>query len=114
MVDIFSTQHMWDSLYQIPLDQHRIDTVIRGVRQEYDMGLLPFLSFPHFHILKQQFPLFTDFFYDKKYLIVIGIGGSCIGIKALVQLLSAEQDFTSDKKIYFAENVDAYYMARVK
>lgn len=106
----FSTHHMWDSLQYIAPSQEHIDTVIKKVQEEYKAGELPFLSFPHFDELKKVFPQFRAFFQDKTNLIIIGIGGSCIGSKALVQLLSPEQEFTSSKKIYFAENVDAHYM----
>lgn len=107
---VFNTEHAWDSLEEITPSQEYLTNIITAIIEEYQKGLLPFLSFEHFEELHTYIPQFDAIFSTKKNLIVIGIGGSCVGIKALVQLLCLEEQFSSHKKIYFAENVDAGYM----
>ncbi|MDE7469350.1 MAG: glucose-6-phosphate isomerase [Desulfovibrionaceae bacterium] len=111
MTCTFSTQHMWDSLYRSAPSRLAIDSVIERIREEYSDGELPFLSLSHFDELQDILPHFKEFFQNRDSLIIIGIGGSCVGIKALVQLLSPEQDINATKRIYFAENVDSHYLA---
>lgn len=110
MTHLFCTEHMWDSLHDIPHAREHIEEVIERTQREYVAGLLPFLSFAHLEEVRECIPHFRDFCTDKNNLIIIGIGGSCVGIKALVQLLSPEQEFNSRKRIYFVENMDSTYM----
>lgn len=69
--------------------------------------LLPCITMPYLTALHEEITQFQDLYKNKKTLIVLGIGGSLAGTKALFSLLHPHWNYLSDKRCVLLDNPDA-------
>ncbi len=70
---------------------------------------LPFLSCEYFENLCEQITEKTSSLKKYKHMLLLGIGGSALGAKALQKAFAPEQDFPchTGKSLWIADNVDS-------
>lgn len=77
-------------------------------RLRKEVPSLPFLSLPFAEELAKQIDGFTDFFQSYKHMLVLGIGGSALGPRALQKAFFPQQDRPCHDGpwLWIADNVD--------
>jgi glucose-6-phosphate isomerase len=87
--------------------------------KETSTGRLPFLTMPYAAALKEQLAHLKDFLKTFDHMLLLGIGGSALGARALQQAFFPQQDQPghSGPSLWIADNVDAYalesYLAKL-
>ncbi|MDD6087919.1 MAG: glucose-6-phosphate isomerase [Desulfovibrionaceae bacterium] len=78
------------------------------LRNELEQGTLPFLSLPHRGDLIRELDALSAGWMRFRHMLIVGIGGSSLGGKALIRAFFREQDFPcyAGKQIWFLDNVD--------
>lgn len=80
------------------------------LRQEVGAGRLPFLSMPYMNALKAQLQELSPLLKTFDHMLLLGIGGSALGARALQKAFFPQQDQPghSGPWLWIADNVDAY------
>ncbi|MGL4722744.1 MAG: glucose-6-phosphate isomerase [Desulfovibrionaceae bacterium] len=74
-------------------------------------GNLPFIELSYEKKMEEEIALFIPFFEGKKDLLVLGIGGSALGAKAIYESFSFRQDiYSNERKMYILDNLDEEYI----
>ncbi|PSM51508.1 phosphoglucose isomerase [Campylobacter blaseri] len=86
------------------VDIGSIEAYSKRINKEFEDGKIGYFHLPKADN-KRDFERVDNFTKDKnfKYLVVIGMGGSSLGTKAVCKLLSDNKD---SKKVYFLDNLD--------
>jgi len=97
----------------------RAEEMATRLREETGAGRLPFLTMPYAADLKKQLEGLKPFLKKFDHMLLLGIGGSALGARALQQAFSPQQDQPghSGPSLWIADNVDAYaleaYLAKL-
>ncbi|OIQ50373.1 Glucose-6-phosphate isomerase [Pseudodesulfovibrio hydrargyri] len=80
------------------------------LREETGAGRLPFLTMPYAAELKKQLAGLKGYLDGFDHMLLLGIGGSALGARALQKAFHPEQDRPGHrgKWLWIADNVDAY------
>ncbi|MGL1860995.1 MAG: glucose-6-phosphate isomerase [Pseudodesulfovibrio sp.] len=87
--------------------------------EETGAGRLPFLTMPYAAILKQELADLKDYLKTFDHMLLLGIGGSALGARALQQAFFPQQDQPGHvgPSLWIGDNVDAYaleaYLAKL-
>lgn len=82
-------------------------------------GKLPFLTMPYASALKEDLARLQDFLRQFDHMLLLGIGGSALGARALQRAFFPQQDQPghTGPSLWIADNVDAYaleaYLAKL-
>ncbi len=82
-------------------------------------GKLPFLTMPYASALKEDLTRLQDFLRQFDHMLLLGIGGSALGARALQRAFFPQQDQPghTGPSLWIADNVDAYaleaYLAKL-
>ena len=99
--------------------ENRVDEMAQRLRTETGAGRLPFLTMPYMTALKSQLEGIKEFLKGFDHMLLLGIGGSALGARALQQAFFPQQDQPGHKGpfLWIADNVDAYaleaYLAKL-
>ncbi len=79
------------------------------LKNEVDAKLLPFLTLPFFEELCNEIEALRPFFSKYNHLLLLGIGGSALGPRALQKAFYPEQDrpLHNGKSLWIMDNIDA-------
>ena len=97
----------------------RADEMAARLREETGAGRLPFLTMPYAARLKEELAGLKDFLKGFDHMLLLGIGGSALGARALQKAFFPQQDQPGHKGpfLWIADNVDAYaleaYLAKL-
>jgi len=97
----------------------RADEMAARLREETGAGRLPFLTMPYAAALKDQLSHLKDFLKGFDHMLLLGIGGSALGARALQQAFFPQQDQPghTGPSLWIADNVDSYaleaYLAKL-
>ncbi len=97
----------------------RADEMAVRLKEETGAGRLPFLTMPYAAALKDQLAHLKDFLKTFDHMLLLGIGGSALGARALQQAFYPQQDQPghTGPSLWIADNVDAYaleaYLAKL-
>nr|WP_321260646.1 glucose-6-phosphate isomerase [uncultured Pseudodesulfovibrio sp.] len=97
----------------------RAEEMAERLREETGAGKLPFLTMPYASALKKQLEELKPFLKKFDHMLLLGIGGSALGARALQQAFFPQQDQPghSGPSLWIADNVDAYaleaYLAKL-
>ena len=97
----------------------KADEMAARLREETGTGRLPFLTMPYAAALKEQLAGLKEFLKTFDHMLLLGIGGSALGARALQQAFSPQQDQPghTGPSLWIADNVDAYaleaYLAKL-
>nr|WP_321513011.1 glucose-6-phosphate isomerase [uncultured Pseudodesulfovibrio sp.] len=97
----------------------RADEMAARLREETGAGRLPFLTMPYASALKKQLEKLKPFLQRFDHMLLLGIGGSALGARALQQAFFPQQDQPghTGPSLWIADNVDAYaleaYLAKL-
>ncbi|MCJ2165666.1 MULTISPECIES: glucose-6-phosphate isomerase [unclassified Pseudodesulfovibrio] len=97
----------------------RADELAARLREETGGGRLPFLTMPYAAQLKKELDTLKDFLKGFDHMLLLGIGGSALGARALQQAFYPQQDQPghTGPSLWIADNVDAYaleaYLAKL-
>lgn len=86
---------------------------------ETGAGRLPFLTMPYAAALKEDLAHLKDYLKTFDHMLLLGIGGSALGARALQQAFFPQQDQPGHNgpSLWIADNVDAYaleaYLAKL-
>jgi len=88
----------------------RVEEMAARLRKETGAGKLPFLTMPYAATLKEQLAQLKVFLKTFDHMLLLGIGGSALGARALQQAFFPQQDQPghSGPSLWIADNVDAY------
>ncbi|WP_207260649.1 glucose-6-phosphate isomerase [Desulfovibrio sp. Huiquan2017] len=91
----------------------RADDMAARLREETGAGRLPFLTMPYATELKQQLAGLKERLGGFEHMLLLGIGGSALGARALQKAFYPEQDRPGHRgrSLWIADNVDAYALA---
>jgi len=98
----------------------RADAMAERLRVETSAGRLPFLTMPYAAALKEELAELADFLGTFDHMLLLGIGGSALGARALQQAFYPQQDQPghTGPSLWIADNVDAYaleaYLAKLE
>ena len=83
------------------------------LREETGAGRLPFLTMPYEAELKRRLAELEGFLDGFEHMLLLGIGGSALGARALQKAFYPEQDRPGHRgrSLWIADNVDAYSLA---
>lgn len=86
------------------------DAMADRLREETGAGRLPFLTMPYADSLKEELADIKEYLKDFDHMLLLGIGGSALGARALQQAFFPQQDQPGHEGPYLwiADNVDAY------
>ena len=78
--------------------------------EELDLGLLPFLRMGYVETLKRDMPALVDQARKYKHMLLLGIGGSALGARAMQKAFAPDQDLPGHggedgKELWIADNV---------
>lgn len=82
----------------------------RRLQKELDSGALPFIKMPFREKLEKELPeVMSRFGKNFKHMLLLGIGGSALGPRALQKAFAPEQDWPGYEGpwLWIADNVDA-------
>lgn len=91
-------------------DQHRAAASLAPrLRQEMNAGLLPCLTLPYAAALEQELSALEPWLAPFKHMLLLGIGGSALGARALQKAFAAGQDGPNHqgKSLWIMDNVCA-------
>lgn len=97
----------------------KADEMAARLREETGAGRLPFLTMPYAAALKEQLAGLKDFLKNFDHMLLLGIGGSALGARALQRAFFPQQDQPghTGPSLWIADNVDAYaleaYLAKL-
>lgn len=97
----------------------KADAMAARLREETGAGKLPFLTMPYTHDLREQLDELKGFLKDFDHMLLLGIGGSALGARALQQAFFPQQNQPghTGPSLWVADNVDAYaleaYLAKL-
>ncbi|QJB56381.1 glucose-6-phosphate isomerase [Pseudodesulfovibrio sp. zrk46] len=97
----------------------RAEEMAARLSQETAAGRLPFLTMPYAASLKEQLGELKGYLKKFDHMLLLGIGGSALGARALQQAFFPQQDQPGHDGPYLwiADNVDAYaleaYLAKL-
>lgn len=97
----------------------RAEEMAVRLREETGAGKLPFLTMPYATALKKQLEELKPFLKKFDHMLLLGIGGSALGARALQQAFFPQQNQPghSGPSLWIADNVDAYaleaYLAKL-
>ncbi|MDR2503562.1 MAG: glucose-6-phosphate isomerase [Deltaproteobacteria bacterium] len=80
------------------------------LKAELSGGRLPFVTMPYLESLKEELPKVMSRFGDNfKHMLLLGIGGSALGPRALQRAFLPEQDWPGHEGpwLWIADNIDA-------
>lgn len=79
------------------------------LKAELDGGRLPFISMPYREALEAELPRVMERFSGFRHLLLLGIGGSALGPRALQKAFMPQQDWPGYEGpwLWIADNVDA-------
>ncbi|MBI9080329.1 MAG: glucose-6-phosphate isomerase [Pseudodesulfovibrio sp.] len=108
-------------LHKLNVDVYeaKAEEMAARLRKETGTGKLPFLTMPYAAALKEQLAHLKDFLKTFDHMLLLGIGGSALGARALQQAFFPQQDQPghSGPSLWIADNVDAYalesYLAKL-
>ncbi|EGB15869.1 phosphoglucose isomerase (PGI) [Pseudodesulfovibrio mercurii] len=88
----------------------RAETMAARLREETGAGRLPFLTMPYEAALKKQLADLEGYLDRFEHMLLLGIGGSALGARALQKAFHPSQDRPGHrgKSLWIADNVDAY------
>lgn len=88
----------------------RADEMAARLKQETGAGRLPFLTMPYEPELKAQLADLEGFLAGFDHMLLLGIGGSALGARALQKAFYPGQDQPghAGRSLWIADNVDAY------
>ncbi|MGE4195348.1 MAG: glucose-6-phosphate isomerase [Pseudodesulfovibrio sp.] len=91
----------------------RADEMAARLKQETGAGRLPFLTMPYEAELKAQLADLEGFLKGFDHMLLLGIGGSALGARALQKAFHPGQDQPghTGRSLWIADNVDAYALA---
>ena len=104
----------WTNAHLDRLDMARYealaDEMAARLRLETGEGRLPFLTMPYAGELKDDLEGLKDFLKQFDHMLLLGIGGSALGARALQQAFFPQQDQPGHNgpSLWIADNVDAY------
>lgn len=99
--------------------ENKADDMAARLREETGAGRLPFLTMPYAAELKKRLAGLKGFLDGFEHMLLLGIGGSALGARALQKAFYPDQDRPGHKgrSLWIADNVDAYaldaYMTRL-
>lgn len=102
----------WTGAHIADLDIHRhtnrAEEMAARLSQETSAGDLPFLTMPYVRELKEQLAKLKTKLQDYDHMLLLGIGGSALGARALQQAFFPEQDMPGHQGpwLWIADNVD--------
>ncbi len=78
------------------------------LKKEVEEGLLPFLTLPFFESLCKEIEELRPFFSQYKHLLLLGIGGSALGPRALQKAYAPSQDrpLHNGKSLWIMDNIE--------
>lgn len=108
-------------LERLELDafESRSNEMAARMREEVAAGRLPFLSMPYMDGLLEQLDGLQDYLAGFEHMLLLGIGGSALGARALQKAFFPRQDQPCHDGpwLWIADNVDSYalesYMAKL-
>ena len=99
--------------------EKRAEEMAGRLREETSAGQLPFLTMPYMAKLKQELADLKERFKGFDHMLLLGIGGSALGARALQKAFFPQQDQPDHTCpcLWIADNVDAYaleaYLAKL-
>ncbi len=97
----------------------RADEMAARLVEETGAGRLPFLTMPYAAMLKQELADLKDYLKTFDHMLLLGIGGSALGARALQQAFFPQQDQPGHvgPSLWIGDNIDAYaleaYLAKL-
>lgn len=81
----------------------------KRLQKELQGGGLPFISMPYADELRRELQAVTPFLQQFTHLILLGVGGSALGARALQKAFFPEQEcpMHQGRRLWIADNVDA-------
>lgn len=119
MADILDWTNAYLDGLDMTLYESRADEMAARLRQETGEGRLPFLTMPYAAELKKDLDDLKDFLKEFDHMLLLGIGGSALGARALQEAFSPQQGQPGHDgpSLWIADNVDAYaleaYLAKL-
>lgn len=105
--------HAWKGrLHTSEQPSIQLEKYVARLHQEMTTGLLPFLTMPYQIELEQQLDAITPFLHTFTYMVVLGIGGSALGAKALQKAFFPQQDQPNHHGswLWIMDNIDSESM----
>ena len=119
MADILDWTNAYTDTLDMALYENRADEMAARLRQETGAGKLPFLTMPYAAQLKKDLDGLKGFLKEFDHMLLLGIGGSALGARALQKAFYPRQDQPGHDgpSLWIADNVDAYaleaYLAKL-
>ena len=119
MADILDWTNAHLDTLGMALYEGRVDEMAARLRQETSAGNLPFLTMPYMDELRKDLAGLKGFLDKFDHMLLLGIGGSALGARALQQAFYPQQDQPGHHgpSLWIADNVDAYaleaYLAKL-
>ena len=87
----------------------RVAPLAERLKTETAQGILPFMTLPFRAALEESLPIVLEKFSGCKHMLVLGIGGSALGARALQKAFAPGQDRPNHTGpwLWIADNVDA-------
>ena len=87
----------------------RADALAGRLKTETGQGILPFMTMPFRDTLEKEIPVVLEKLAGCKHMLVLGIGGSALGARALQKAFAPGQDRPNHMGpwLWIADNVDA-------
>ncbi len=84
------------------------DQYANRLQKEVEEGLLPFLTLPFFEDLCTEIEALRPYFSKYKHLLLLGIGGSALGPRALQKAYAPSQDrpLHNGKSLWIMDNIE--------
>lgn len=89
-----------------------IEDYVKRLHKDLSDNILPFITMDYQDKLKQQIYNIIPFLHKYKYLVILGIGGSALGAKALQKAFFPEQDRPNHngRWLWIMDNIDSESM----
>ena len=119
MADILDWTNAHLDTLGMALYEGLVDEMAARLRQETSAGNLPFLTMPYMDELRNDLAGLKGFLNKFDHMLLLGIGGSALGARALQQAFYPQQDQPGHDgpSLWIADNVDAYaleaYLAKL-
>ncbi|GHV54088.1 glucose-6-phosphate isomerase [Deltaproteobacteria bacterium] len=87
----------------------RFSALAKRLQEETSQGILPFMTLPFKANLEKEIPVVVEKLAGCAHMLVLGIGGSALGARALQKAFAPGQDRPCHKgrSLWIADNVDA-------
>lgn len=105
----FRWDHAWKGRLTKPMSSPLpIEDYVKRLTQDLKDDLLPFIDMSYQPELEKKIHAITPFLHKFKYMIVLGIGGSALGAKALQKAFSPQQDRPNHEGrwLWIMDNID--------